>query len=64
MASLNRRIVFGAYVLGEGQEDYWLVTYAIKMRFAWLEPPSRSGAHMAFDALSAVPQFVDIGKMN
>ena len=60
VGKLNNSTVLGAYVLGEGQPDHWFITYAIKMRYRWVEQ-SRTSAYMILDALTAVPQFVSRG---
>jgi hypothetical protein len=60
VGKLNTSLVLGAYVLKEGQPDYWSITYAIKMRYSWVDQ-SRTSAYMILDALTAVPQFVDRG---
>jgi hypothetical protein len=61
LGKLNSGIILGAYVLSEGQKDHWFITYAIKMRYSWVDSQSRVSAYMLLDALSAVPQFVARG---
>jgi hypothetical protein len=57
---LNNHTVLGAYVLTEGQPDHWSITYAVKMRYSWVEQ-TRTSAYMILDALTAVPQLVSRG---
>jgi hypothetical protein len=57
---LNNHTVLGAYVLAEGQTDHWSITYAIKMRYSWVDQ-TRTSAYMILDALTALPQFVQRG---
>jgi hypothetical protein len=61
LGKLNNEAVLGAYVLSEGQMDHWSITYAIKMRYSWVDSQSRVCAYMILDALTAVPQFVARG---
>jgi hypothetical protein len=61
LGKLNNGTVLGAYVLSEGQTDHWSITYAIKMRYSWVDPQSRVSAYMILDALTAVPQLVARG---
>jgi hypothetical protein len=60
LGKLNSSAVLGAYVLHEGQPDHWSITYAIKLRYTWIEQ-TRTSAYMILDALTAVPQFVSRG---
>lgn len=61
LGRLNNSIVLGAYVLSEGQPGYWLITYAIKLRYNWVDESSRASAQMIVDALAAVPAFTNRG---
>jgi hypothetical protein len=60
VGKLNRNIVLGAYVLGEGQPDYWSITYAIKLRYNWIDR-STASAQLILDSLRNVPAFVELG---
>jgi hypothetical protein len=60
VGKLNNSTVLGAYVLREGQPEHWSITYAIKMRYSWVEQ-TRTSAYMILDALTGVPQFVSRG---
>jgi hypothetical protein len=57
---LNHNIVLGAYVLSEGQPGYWSITYAIKLRYNWLDRSSAS-AQLILDSLKNVPAFANLG---
>lgn len=57
---LNNNIVLGAYVLREGQPGYWSITYAIKLRYNWLDR-STASAQLILDSLTAVPDFTNLG---
>lgn len=60
VGKLNSSSALGAYVLREGKPDHWSITYAIKMRYSWIEQ-TRTSAYMLLDALNAVSQFVGRG---
>jgi hypothetical protein len=57
---LNHNVVLGAYVLSEGQPGYWSITYAIKLRYNWLDR-STASAQLILDALKNVPAFANLG---
>jgi hypothetical protein len=60
VGNLNHNIVLGAYVMGEGQPGHWSITYAIKLRYNWLDR-STASAQLILDSLKNVPAFVDRG---
>jgi hypothetical protein len=60
LGRLNSDIVFGSYVLSEGQPGYWSITYGIKLFYQWVDESSTS-AHMIGTALNGVPAFVNRG---
>jgi hypothetical protein len=61
VGKLNHSLVLGSYVLSEGQEDHWSVTYAIKLRYGWLDPQSGRSAKLVMDVLNAPIGFAERG---
>ena len=61
VGEMNTGIALGAYVLYEGNPEYWRLKYSIKLRYNWVDPQSRSSALMILNSLHAVPGVVNNG---
>jgi hypothetical protein len=61
VGEMNTGIAVGAYVLYEGNPEYWRLKYSIKLRYNWVDPQSRSSALMILNSLHVVPDAVNKG---